>query len=239
MFIKCNECKRKRKTLDESHQICHICHKSKILFKSSGNKIIDDFIRFTQVNLAREEGKMEFVTYDQFKNIEFIAEGGYSKVYKATWVDGPIDWYNIKRENSNITHRTCVKNYKVILKNLNNSKNITLKELNELKVFYQILSNINNSVYYISTYLGITQDPITKIIIIIMPYYSSGDLTHYLSNDFYIKDWKTKLSRLLGKMAKGLSTMHATKLSIKIYIYSGNILVEINDYGNSNTYIAR
>ncbi|CAB5363897.1 unnamed protein product [Rhizophagus irregularis] len=105
---------------------------SKILFKSSGNKIIDDFIRFTQVNLAREEGKMEFVPYDQFKNIEFIAGGGYSKVYKATWVDGPIDWYNIKRENSNITHRTCVKNYKVILKNLNNSKNITLKELNEV-----------------------------------------------------------------------------------------------------------
>jgi len=31
---------------------------------------------------------MEFVHYDQLEDIEFIAEGGFSKVYKATWIDG-------------------------------------------------------------------------------------------------------------------------------------------------------
>ena len=33
---------------------------------------------------------MEFVLYDRFKDVKFIAEGGFSKIYKATWVDGRI-----------------------------------------------------------------------------------------------------------------------------------------------------
>ena len=122
IYKKCNECNKRRKTLDESHQICHVCYKMKERFKPSGNKIIDDFIRYTQINLIRNEGKMEFVLYEQFKNVEFIAEGGFSKIYKATWIDGPIYRW-LSRINPNKT---------VVLKKLNNSKNITTKELNEV-----------------------------------------------------------------------------------------------------------
>jgi hypothetical protein len=71
----------------------------KTIFKPSGNNIIDDFIRYTQINLVKVEGKMEFVSYDQFINIEFIVEGGFSKIYKATWVDGPINWDRIYNGN--------------------------------------------------------------------------------------------------------------------------------------------
>ena len=46
----CNECNRRRKTIDESHQICHVCYKYKTASKLSGNKVIDDFIRYTQTN---------------------------------------------------------------------------------------------------------------------------------------------------------------------------------------------
>jgi serine/threonine protein kinase len=88
-------------------------------FIPSGNKIVDDFIRYTQINLTKKAGKMEFVPYNQFKNLEFIAEGGFSKIYKATWIDR---YYH---------------NSTVVLKKLNNSKNITSKELNE--VTYNIL----------------------------------------------------------------------------------------------------
>src|SRR3954453_23830356 len=122
--IRCVECKKRRKTLDESHQICHVCYKAKEL-KLSGNKIIDDFIRHTQINYVKEKGKMEFIPHEQFKNIEFIAEGGFSKIYKATWVDGPVTNYNRKRGIRQ-------PNYTVVLKKLNNSKNITSKELNEV-----------------------------------------------------------------------------------------------------------
>ena len=60
---------------------------------------------------------MEFVPYDQFKNIEYIAEGGFSKIYKATWIGGPT----------------------VVLKKLNNSKNITSKELNEVCMIFALI----------------------------------------------------------------------------------------------------
>jgi hypothetical protein len=124
---KCNECKRRRKTLNESHQICHVCYKIKMVYTygSSGNEIIDEFIRYTQVKLVNTFGKMEFVPYKQFKNVEFIAEGGFSKIYKATWIDGPVINYHNKK---NIRNKNCT----VVLKKINGSKNITSKELNEV-----------------------------------------------------------------------------------------------------------
>ncbi|RGB41388.1 kinase-like domain-containing protein [Rhizophagus diaphanus] len=184
--IKCKECE-KRKIIDENHETCQLCYE---IFKPnlSGNKIIDDIIRNTRVNFVTGSKYfiLEFVPYDQFKNIEFIAEGGFSKIYKAIWVDGSINTFhsidNIVRE----------KNYTVVLKKLNNSKSITSKELNEFKVYYQILSKGSN--LSVSNYSGITQDPITKDMMIIMPYYSSGDLIHYLSNNFYNVSWETNRS---------------------------------------------
>ena len=135
---KCKECNKRRKFLDESNHICHVCHKMKTILKpkQSGNKVIDDFIRYTQINLVKNKGKMEFVPYDQFKNVEFIAEGGFSKIYKATWTDGPIySWDSFAKYGSENLSRWS--NYTVALKRLNNSKNITSKELNE--VIYIIL----------------------------------------------------------------------------------------------------
>jgi len=135
---KCNECNKRRKPLDESHQICHVCYevKMKMVYKPklSGNKIIDDFIKHTQVNLNKKEGKMEFVPYEQFKNVEFIAEGGFSKIYKAIWIDGPIYNLDFWVKIENVSRQP---NYTVVLKKLNNSNNITPKELNE--VIYSIL----------------------------------------------------------------------------------------------------
>ena len=119
----CRSCMKERTPLDESHQICHDCYKTIIEQKLSGNKIIDDFIKYTQINYFKTWIKLNYVPHEQFKNIEFIAEGGFSKIYKATWIDGPMNYkYDGIRK----------KNYTVVLKKLNNSKNITSKELNEV-----------------------------------------------------------------------------------------------------------
>src|SRR5687767_7637653 len=83
-FKKCNECNRTSKYLNE-FSICDSCsNKSMTAFIPSGNNVIDDFIRRTLTNNCKGAGKMEFVPFDRFKDIEFIAEGGFSKVYKAT-----------------------------------------------------------------------------------------------------------------------------------------------------------
>ncbi|EXX60456.1 Bck1p [Rhizophagus irregularis DAOM 197198w] len=218
--IKCKECK-KGKIIDENYETCQLCYE---IFKPnlSRNKVIDDFIRNTRVNFVTGSKRwiLEFVPHDQFKNIEFIAEGGFSKIYKAIWVDGPIDLYYTSCNNTIVRNN----NYTVVLKKLNNSKNITSKELNEFKVYYQILSNGNN--HSVSKYFGITQDPITKDMIIIMPYYSSGDLIHYLSNNFYNINWWTKLSRLFY-IIYGLIEIHRAKI-IHRDLHSGNIFFDKN-----------
>ena len=119
-FKKCNECHQKRRYFHKIHRICHLCYNSKRLFTSSGNKVIDDFIKYTLTNRHTRAGKMEFVRYDRFKDVNFIAEGGFSKIYKATWIDSNKD------SGGEIT---------VVLKELNHSKNISSKELNEVWYF--------------------------------------------------------------------------------------------------------
>ena len=46
-FKKCDECNQKRKYFNQKYQICHLCYNAKTLFKSSGNKVLDDFIKYT------------------------------------------------------------------------------------------------------------------------------------------------------------------------------------------------
>jgi hypothetical protein len=85
---KCNKCKKKRKLVNETHQICHPCYKIKTC-KLSGNKVIDDFIK-SILSSCHLKAILEFIPYDRFENIKFVAEGGFSKIYKATWIDGPV-----------------------------------------------------------------------------------------------------------------------------------------------------
>ena len=87
------------------------------------NKVIDDFMKNVLSNRNVEgNGEMEFVPYNKFCDVEFIAEGGFSKVYKATWIDGPYTW------NGPLYYRSG--KMTVALKELNNSKDIS--ELNEV-----------------------------------------------------------------------------------------------------------
>ena len=129
-FKKCYKCNRNRKTF--FHEICHVCHKQKTVIPS-GNKVIDDFIRHTYT-FANKSGNMEFVPYDRFKDIEFIAEGGFSKVYKATWIDGPIS----NKWNEADQKYKCRGKQIVVLKELDNSENINSKELNEVQYLFII-----------------------------------------------------------------------------------------------------
>src|SRR5687767_12932925 len=90
---------------------------------SSGNKIVDEFIRYTQINDDLKAGRMKFAPYNQFKNVKYFAEGGFSKLYKATW----IIWTN-NRKNKRRKRRNYKQKIVVALKRLHGSKNITSKD---------------------------------------------------------------------------------------------------------------
>jgi serine/threonine protein kinase len=127
---KCSEC-NKRKPSYKYQQICRTCNRAKKRIIPSGNKVIDDFIRYTQTNYAYiDNGKMIFVPYEKFENIELIGEGGFSKIYKATWIDCKISYWG----NLDYTQRS--KSKTIALKRLNNSKSIISKELNEVNISY-------------------------------------------------------------------------------------------------------
>jgi hypothetical protein len=100
---------------------------------TSGNNNIDKLIQDSQL-MAHEDSELshshvlEWIPYDKFYDIKYIAKGGYGKVYRAKWIDGRIwDWGD---ENQN--WERYGKNMFVALKSLNNSKNITFEFMNEV-----------------------------------------------------------------------------------------------------------
>src|SRR4051794_26341784 len=55
---------------------------------TSENKYIDKFIQETQLNTKNRHEFLEWIPYNRLKNVKYLAKGGFSTVYKATWLDG-------------------------------------------------------------------------------------------------------------------------------------------------------
>ena len=71
----------------------------------------------------------EWISYNQFSDIEEIGRGGFATVYSAIWKDGPLKYDDKKHE---YTRNSNYSNCKVALKCLHNSQNITNEFLNEV-----------------------------------------------------------------------------------------------------------
>ena len=96
---------------------------------TSGNEKIDNFIQNMQLKIESPWNIVfECIPYNQFSDIKEIGRGGFATVYSAIWKDGPLE---CKYENGKIKY-TRKSNYKVALKCLHNSQNITNEFLNEV-----------------------------------------------------------------------------------------------------------
>src|ERR1051325_161830 len=112
---------------------------------TSGNELIDSFIQDAQLNARKIEEFIEWIPYNHFRNIQFLAQGGFSTVYKVIWLDGAItgwdrekqkwDRYTIELRDGDyeIAKQVDVKSplneyeregLHVVLKSLNNSSSI-------------------------------------------------------------------------------------------------------------------
>jgi hypothetical protein len=96
---------------------------------TSSNYGIDKFIQDTQL-LTHDNVKcaLEWIPYDRFNNINYIAKGGFGKVYRANWIDGRIDNWDYHNRN----WKRKDQNMFVALKNLNNSKNVSMEFMSEV-----------------------------------------------------------------------------------------------------------
>ena len=109
--------------------ICNTKHFQQNFEKwSSGNVDINKFIQEAQLSANYKYKVLEWIPYDRFYDIEYIAKGGFGKVYRANWIDG----YILNWDNQNQNWERYDSNKFVALKSLNNSKNVTLEFIKEV-----------------------------------------------------------------------------------------------------------
>jgi hypothetical protein len=127
-YGKCIECKQ----VNTGRNWCQTCNSKRFQqnFKNwtSGNDDINKFIQNCQLSAKSEHQLLEWIPYDRFHAIKYIAEGGFGKIYEACWKDGYIIHWNVSKNK----WEKISANRFVVLKVLNNSKNLTLEFINEV-----------------------------------------------------------------------------------------------------------
>ena len=100
---------------------------------TSGNKEIDEFIQKFQLNATRWQEVLEWIHYEKFRNIKYLAKGGFGTVHKAEWIDEYILNWDINQTKWNRIKTT------IVLKYFNNSQNLTTDFLQEVRSLYLLL----------------------------------------------------------------------------------------------------
>src|ERR1044071_9110340 len=105
----CNECSQP----NTSFNWCQSCNSKRFQQEfnkwTSGNKEIDKFIQKFQLDATCSQEVLEWIPYEKFEDIEYLAKGGFGTVYKA------------KRKGED-----------VVLKCLNDSRGLTTDFLQEV-----------------------------------------------------------------------------------------------------------
>ncbi|GBB84811.1 hypothetical protein RclHR1_02170016 [Rhizophagus clarus] len=106
-------------------------------YKNNGLcKEFDRFIQKAQLKAKYFWKILEWIKYDQFENVEYLAKGGFRITYKTIWKDGYIVRWNSKNsrwERSKLLSNIYCENYPVVLKRLDNSQNIAAEFLKEIE----------------------------------------------------------------------------------------------------------
>lgn len=138
---------RKCKQINTGIKWCHTCNSNhfKNNFKNwtSGNDDIDKFIQNIQLSADNNFKVLEWIPYERFYNIEYIARGGFGTVYKAIWIDG----YIRERDNKNQNWKRSGQYTSVALKSLNYSESVIPKILNEVRYSHYIYDNHLSNIF--------------------------------------------------------------------------------------------
>ncbi|CAB5375775.1 unnamed protein product [Rhizophagus irregularis] len=185
---------------------------------TSGNSGIDKFIKDTMYNARNDSYNgyngynfLEWVPLYNFLNIEAIGEGGFAKVYSASWYNGKSAYEYVH----GIWKKREPKPTKVAF----------LKYIGKF-------SNKNGLKFY-----GLTKCPKTKEFMMIMEFANKGSLRSNLLNNFNNTTWGNKINCLFHILF-GLDSLHELGYCHKDF-HSGNILQiydnfnQISDFGLS------
>ena len=100
---------------------------------ASGDETIDVLIKSTQLKAIKYDNYsyLQWIPYDELKDVKKIDEGGFATIYHATWING---WKYI-----NYNNEKCIEDRDITLKKLHNSQNVSDGFLNEVNKFIIIL----------------------------------------------------------------------------------------------------
>ncbi|RGB42884.1 kinase-like domain-containing protein [Rhizophagus diaphanus] len=209
----CQECKQGY----TNFSWCHPCNSKRFKnnFKNwtSNNKNIDKLIQDNQIN-AKTSDILEWIPYERFRDITYLDKGGFGIVYKATWIDGHITLYDyIFKDWDRFGKET------VVLKSLNNSKDISSSFLREIQNHVKMLE-LGNCVIKI---VGITQNPNTQDYMIVFGWAKDGSLRTFMNKNPKTFTLKRKI-KIFSAIANGLASLHENNLLHKDF-HIGNILM--------------
>ncbi|RHZ51822.1 hypothetical protein Glove_469g19 [Diversispora epigaea] len=203
-FGLCHDCGN----LNINKNICINCKLIEISYLSkwtSGDYEIDKIIRMSQLDENAKEWEIwRWIDYSEFKNIEYLAEGGFAHIWKAEWIDIPEELFGFYNSNQ------------VALKKLKNSQQTSFEFLKELLVNFYCRDK------YILPILGITQDLKTKEYAIVLRYMKNGNLINFLQQNKTLP-WKERIW-LLNSFIRGLSLIHS-KGFIHRDLHPGNLMI--------------
>ncbi|GES81922.1 kinase-like domain-containing protein [Rhizophagus clarus] len=215
-YGKCEECGQ----IMTDFNWCYACNVERFRenFKNwtSGNENINKFIQETQLSAKQHFNILEWISYERFRDVKYIAKGGFGKVYRAKWKDGYIFMWDNKIQNWG----RLQPNMFVALKSLNNSKNVTSRFISEVTFHYNSINTYIKS--YIVRFYGITRDPETENYMMVLEYAERGSLRNFLDQNHSNLNWGNMIQILLD-IACGLDQIHQNEL-IHRDLHIGNIL---------------
>ncbi|CAG8691568.1 18675_t:CDS:2, partial [Dentiscutata erythropus] len=220
---------------------------------SSGDSNIDKIIKDTQLKAKKNYKIIEWIKFSNLKDIEYIGEGGFAKVYKAIWIDGPIENYEPwdvenKRWKRKADTMVAVKKLRVEI------------GMTSLELFQEIKCNLDHNSLFISRVYGVTKDPSTQEYAIVMQFQKNGDIRQlirknheelnwikYIEEEFNTskeKEWKERLAKLADVSSPSKETRqqytsrrldYSKMLSQKLQeLYRSDKIYEVDTYDEDN-----
>ena len=117
--------KKKKDTIDELNKelfeinfrlnneiLCEDCKEKEIekLTDKYGNEETARLLHECKLNANNYDYYIRWIPFDGFKNIEYLAKGGFGEVHKATWINGDYHLYEMKYEDRDVVLKRIYNN---------------------------------------------------------------------------------------------------------------------------------
>ncbi|CAG8482953.1 12617_t:CDS:2 [Dentiscutata erythropus] len=181
------------------------------------NKEIEQLIQ--ELQLDNDTDFIKWFPYEKFQEIEYLGHGGYGTTYYAKSKETYINSINL-----GFGYRARNGEAIVILKHLNNSKEMIINYLNMVKKHHQF---IKKNHYFAKCY-GISQCPKTKEYVMVMEYIRNNDLHNCLFVNHNGIKFDARKNALIT-ITRTLASLHKEGI-VHRNLHSKNILVNYSNF---------